>query len=154
MNDELISPNFWLSEFLQSDTATRLSLPNSPDGPALAALRTITIPGVQSIRDCLGMPMFVSSGYRSPIVNRAVGGSANSQHVLGLAADLKSPQFGSPLTMARYLLQHWTHPFEQMIQEGSWLHIGFPSAGQKGKREVLTAHFVPGCSVTYSPGLS
>jgi len=152
MTDEMISPNFWLSEFLQSDEATRKGLDNSPDGPSLAALRTITIPGVQSIRDCLGMPVFVSSGYRSPAVNAAVGGSRASQHMQGLAADLKSPQFGSPLTIARYLLQHWTHPFEQMIQEGSWLHIGFPPAGQKGKREVLTAKFSPQ-GVSYLPGL-
>lgn len=153
MTDEMISPNFWLSEFLQSDTATRLGLDNAPDPASMAALRTITIPGVQSIRDCLGMPMFVSSGYRSPAVNKAVGGAPNSQHMQGLAADLKCPQFGSPLTIARYLLQHWTHPFEQMIQEGSWLHVGFPAAGQKGARTVMTAHF-DGGRVIYTPGLS
>jgi len=153
MTDELITPNFWLSEFLASDTAVRLGLENTPDAAAVAALRTITIPGVQSIRDCLGMPVFVSSGYRSLAVNRAVGSKDNSQHVLGLAADLKSPQFGSPLTMARYLLQHWAHPFEQMIQEGGWLHVGFPPAGQRGQREVLTAHF-DGGRVTYTPGLA
>lgn len=153
MNDELISPNFYLSEFLQSDEATRKGLDNTPDTASLAALRTITIPGVQSIRDCLGMPMFVTSGYRSPAVNAAVGGARSSQHMLGLAADLKSPQFGSPLTIARYLLQHWTHPFDQMIQEGSWLHIGFPANGGNGKREVMTAHFGPS-GVMYTQGLA
>jgi len=153
MNDELVTSNFWLSEFLASDTATRLGLDNTPDAAALDALRVVTIPGLQSLRNCLSMPVFVSSGYRSQAVNRAVGGSFSSQHCLGLAADLKCPQMGSPLTVARYLLQHWSHPFEQMIQEGSWLHIGFPAAGGKGKREVLTAHFADG-RVTYTPGLS
>jgi hypothetical protein len=154
MTDELITPNFWLSEFLASDTATRLGLPNRPDAAALEALRTVTIPGVQSLRNCLSMPVFVTSGYRAPAVNQAVGSSSTSQHVLGLAADLKCPQMGSPLTIARYLLQHWSHDFEQLIQEGDWLHVGFPPVGQKGRRQVLTAHFAPGQRTTYTPGLS
>lgn len=85
-------------------------------------------------------------------MNRAVGGSKSSQHVQGLAADFKCPAFGTPLTIARHLVQHSTQVrFDQLIQEGSWVHISFVAGRPRGS--VLTAHF--GASgVTYSAGLA
>ena len=153
MIDERLTPSFWLSEFLRSDTATRKGLDNTPSATELANIRNILAPGMQQVRDLLCMPVQITSGYRSPEVNRAVGGASASQHVLGLAADFVCPQVGSPRNVVEYLLQHNANlQFEQLIYEGGWVHIGFPPAGQRAKREVLTAHFAGG-RVTYTPGL-
>jgi zinc D-Ala-D-Ala carboxypeptidase len=151
MIDEHIVPGFWLSEFLQSDTASRLQLDNTPLPSEMANIRNLLAPGMQSVRDCLMQPVFISSGYRSPEVNRAVGGAQNSQHTQGQAADFKCPAFGMPITIARHLLIHSTEVrFDQLICEGTWVHISFAA---KPRGQVLTARFGPG-GTTYTPGLS
>jgi hypothetical protein len=150
MIDEKVTPSFWLSEFLESDTATRMGLDNSPDAESLRNLRLLTIPGMQSVRDCLGQPIFISSGYRSPAVNKAVGGAASSQHQTGQAADFKCPNFGSPLTVARWIVAHQGVKWDQLIMEGQWCHISF---SDHPRGQVLTAHFGPG-GVTYTSGLT
>lgn len=151
MIDERIVPSFWLSEFLQSDTASRLQLDNTPLPSEMANIRNLLAPGMQSVHDCLAQPVFVSSGYRSPEVNRAVGGAKNSQHTQGQAADFKSPSFGMPITIARYLMGHQSQVrFDQLICEGTWVHVSFAA---KPRGEVLTAHFGPG-GTTYTPGLA
>lgn len=150
MIDERLAPNFWLSEFLHSDTAVRRGLDNHPGPVELANIRTLLAPGMQSVRDCLGMGVFITSGYRSPAVNAAVRGSQGSQHMQGLAADFVCPAFGSPITIAQHLVQHCTQVrFDQLIHEGTWVHISF-STMPRG--QVLTAHFGGG-SVTYTDGL-
>ncbi|MEY4427730.1 MAG: hypothetical protein RLZZ182_419 [Pseudomonadota bacterium] len=150
MPDERLSPNFWLSEFLRSDIATRRGLCNTPCVTALLNIRTILAPGMQQVRNILGQPVFITSGYRSAAVNKAVGGSQHSQHVQGLAADFICPSLGMPRTVAEYLLQHSTLQFDQLIHEGAWLHVSFVPS--KPRHEVLTAHF-DGGHVTYTNGL-
>jgi zinc D-Ala-D-Ala carboxypeptidase len=149
--DERITPNFWLSEFLQSATAVRKGIDNTPKATELANVRNMLIPGMQSVRDCLGQPVFITSGYRSPEVNRAIGGSTNSQHSQGLAADFKAPAFGMPRQIVKHLMQHCTQVrYDQLICEGEWVHISF---APKPRGQVLTAHF-SSAGVRYTPGLS
>lgn len=147
--DDLITPNFRLSEFLDSATAIRRGLDNTPTAMVLANIRNILAPGIQEVRDLIGHPVFISSGYRSPEVNAAVGGSPTSQHTEGLAADFKAPGFGMPSSIVRYLVAHAARlPFDQLIHEGSWVHISFVQS--KPRHQVLVAHFAGG-SVTYTP---
>lgn len=148
MNDERLATSFYLSEFLHSDTATRRGLDNAPGAAELANIRNFLAPGMQSVRELLGKPVTITSGFRSPAVNRAVGGARNSQHMTGLAADFICPGFGSPLQVARALVAS-SIQFDQIIQEGTWVHVSFSA---KPRRSVLTAVFTPS-GTTYRDGI-
>lgn len=152
MIDEPLAFNFRLSEFLRSDTAVRRGIDNVPHAEQLANLRNVLAPGMQRVRSCLGVPVHITSGYRSPAVNAAVGGSRNSQHCQGLAADFVAPDFGLPRQVARYLMERSGEiRYDQLIWEGAWVHISFVAA--QPRSQVLTAHFMPG-GVSYSPGVA
>lgn len=97
-----------MAEFTRSQTAIRAGLDNTLPVELLAnALRTASM--LQRIRDFLSrtagrdVPIQITSGYRSPEVNRRVGGSPRSDHLLGLAADWVAPDFGTPSTIVRVL---------------------------------------------------
>lgn len=149
MIDERLGTYFWLSEFVRSDFATRKGLDNMPDAAALSNIRSILAPGMERIRNALGSAVLITSGYRSPTVNKAVGGAKTSQHVQGLAADFICPQFGTPRAVCLHLLRQNLH-FDQLIYEGSWVHVSF---AEKPRGEVLTAHFGGG-HVTYTQGVA
>jgi hypothetical protein len=152
MIDERLQQSFRLSEFLRSETAVRRGLDNTPLPTEMANIRNILAPGMQRVRNCLGAPVLVLSGYRSPEVNAAVGGSKASQHMKGLACDFVAPDFGLPKTIAKYLLQRGPElRWDQLIWEGGWVHISFVGGTPRGV--VLTAHFAGG-RVSYTPGLA
>jgi hypothetical protein len=123
-------------------------LDNTPDAAVLGAIRNFLAPGMQEVRDLIGAPIHISSGYRSPMVNAAVGGSRSSQHTQGLACDFTAPFFGTPLQICRAIVASKL-TFDQLIQEGGWVHISFSA---KPRRSVLTAVFKGG-AVSYKPGL-
>lgn len=152
MVDERLGRFFLLSEFLRSETATRRGLANIPDAAAMRNLRDVLAPGMERVRSLLGVPVQVTSGYRAPEVNAAVGGSASSQHCHGLAADFVAPDYGTPRSIAKHLAAHAEAlDFDQLIFEGTWVHISFVRSAPR--RQVLTAHFGGG-RVTYSPGVA
>lgn len=148
MTDEKLSANFHLSELLASQEAARRGITNVPGIADLANIRTFLGPGMQSVRDLLKVPISISSGFRCAALNRAVGGSPTSQHMVGLAADFIAPDFGSPLQIARAIVASKLS-FDQLIMEGTWCHISFTATP---RRQVLTAKFVNG-KPQYSPGL-
>ena len=103
-----LSPHFTLEEFIESQTAARQSINNDPPSLLFPSL-TATAEGLEQVRTLLGdRPMRISSGYRSPTLNRAVGGSTNSQHVLGEAVDFTCPAFGTPRQIVAAIGQRHT----------------------------------------------
>ena len=147
-----LTASFTLDELVSSQTATRKGLDNTPGPSVLATIEQVLAPGLQRIRDALGVPVLVSSGYRAPAVNSAVGGSRTSQHCTGNAADFTAPAFGSPLDVCRRLVELRERiGYDQLIYEGTWVHVSFVRGTPRG--QVLTAHFGKG-GVTYSPGLA
>jgi hypothetical protein len=149
--DAAVTRNFHLSEFIVSDTATRLGIDNTPNAPIVATLLHVLIPAMQSIRDLLKVPVTIKSGYRCPALNVAVRGSRNSQHTDGHACDFVAPDFGKPSQVSKYLVEHMdTIKFDQLIHEGGWVHISF---SPRPRNQVLTAHFTAD-GVSYTQGLS
>lgn len=155
-----LSPHFTLEELTRSEIALRRGLNNTPAAEILSTLRH-TAAELERVRTLLGYPIQVNSGYRSPDVNAAVGGSSRSQHVAGEAVDFVAPGYGSPLQVCRAIAESALE-FDQLIYEGAWVHISFTRSsawrsasapfGRVQRRQVLTAHFSGG-RVTYTPGV-
>ena len=74
-----LSKNFTLEELVYSDTAKRYGLNNTPTPQVIANLKNLCVNVLQPLRDYLGKPIRVTSGYRSPEVNKRVGGAVDSQ---------------------------------------------------------------------------
>lgn len=142
-----LSPHFSLAELVSSQVATRNGIDNAP-APAIVANLTRLAALLEQVRALVGAPIAISSGYRSPALNRAVGGAANSAHVLGLAADISTAKL-TPKALA-LLIRQSDIAFDQLIYEGTWVHIAL-SVGAL-RRQVLTAKFAGG-GVSYVAGI-
>jgi hypothetical protein len=144
-----LSAHFTLAEFTTSNTAARKGIPNVAP-PEIFDTLVLTADRMEKVRALLGnKPIRILSGYRSPAVNKAVGGSKNSAHMTGHAVDFICPEFGSAAKVAKFLSLHLT-AYDQIIEEfGEWVHIGF---GPGRRMQLLTARKVNGRTV-YKPGI-
>ena len=135
-----LSKNFVLSEITKSNTAKRLGIENEPEKKHLEGLQRIITNLIQPMRDALG-PIRVTSGYRSPSLNRAIGGSSRSQHSKAEALDL---QFWEKGKMNNKVIYDWILEsgleFDQMINEFdfSWIHISLKK--NSNRKQVLEAY--------------
>lgn len=145
-----LSPHFSLTELTRSDIALRRGLDNTPPESLMDNAYELAA-GLERIRDLLGVPMIISSGYRAHRVNTLVGGSSSSQHCQFQAADFTAPEYGSPQDVAKMIMDHAEGiGFDQLIYEGAWVHVSFT---HEPRRSVLTAHFDHG-RVSYTKGIA
>lgn len=137
-----LTKNFTLEEMTHSNTATRLGIENTPGDEQVENLRHLCETMLEPIRGILGVPLKINSGYRSPALNSYVGGSKNSAHRFGLAADFVP--VGMPIQKAfERIRKHPELGWDQLILEcDAWIHIGLRDGEQRG--EVLTASGGPG----------
>ncbi|MBF2055092.1 MAG: peptidase M15A [Candidatus Sericytochromatia bacterium] len=136
-----LSPNFTLQELIVSQTAARQGLRNLPGPGERVNLERLAKTVLQPLRDHVGRPVVITSGYRSLAVNRAVGGSSGSAHMSGLAADLHIP--GMSVRQVMHTIKGLQLPFDQMIDEfGSWVHVGLSTG--RNRHQILNARFVNG----------
>ena len=120
----MLSPNFSLHEMTKSETALRLNLDNTPSDQVVANLKMLAVNVLQPVRNHFQRGVKVNSGYRSPDVNQAVGGSRTSDHCRGCAADIEIPG------IANYELAKWIKEnlkFKQLILE--FYTLGIPDSG-------------------------
>jgi zinc D-Ala-D-Ala carboxypeptidase len=133
-----LTPHFTLEEMTDSQTAARKGIPNVPtDQERKNLLRTAEV--LEKVRTLLGdKPVLISSGYRSPAVNAAVGGSKSSAHMSGLAVDFSCPGHGTPLKICKTLHPHMKElGIDQLIHEfNSWVHLGL--RGGDPRHQALT----------------
>lgn len=128
---------FSLSEFLNSATAKRLRIDNTPTFEVVDNLNKLA-DYLDGIREKVGKPILISSGFRCPVLNKAVGGVSNSQHQKGLAADLICADMESLEKVLRE-----TGGFDQLIKEhrkGSksfWFHVSVTPRNGRPRQQVI-----------------
>lgn len=119
-----LSQHFELSEFLVSQTATRKKIDNTPPPEAIENLRLLCQHILEPLRVAAGKPIRISSGYRSPKLNAAIGSKPNSQHIVGQAADFTIAGLSVAETVK--LIQELGLPFDQLLDEfGAWVHCSY-----------------------------
>lgn len=129
-----ITENFRWEEFELSRKAIELRIDNTiPDTEAVKMpIRALCVNLLQPLRNAVGMPLHINSGYRCPALNKAVGGVPSSQHCKGEAADIAA---ADPLLLAQVVLRHRL-PFDQMILYSDFVHLSYRHDG-KNRRQVL-----------------
>jgi len=136
-----LSYNFTLAELTKSDVAIRRAIDNTPSLAIIDNLQVLVDNVLQPVRNALG-PIIVTSGYRSPAVNVAVGGSPTSDHCLGMAADIEIVGLDNKV-LAQYVRDNFK--FTQLILEfyidgqpnSGWVHVSYDPKDLKC--EVLRA---------------
>jgi zinc D-Ala-D-Ala carboxypeptidase len=122
-----LTPHFSLAELTASSTARRLGIDNTPP-PELMPRLVLTAEMLERIRNTLGVPITVTSGYRGRQVNQAVGGVTSSDHTQGHAVDIVAPGYGTPYQIAKTLAPLVSVlGIGQLILEGvkgkQWVHV-------------------------------
>lgn len=148
--DDRVTEHFTWREVVFSEMAVRRGIDNTPPEDLMPNIyRQASF--MEQLRFVLGgRPIFISSWYRCLELNKAIGGSTTSVHMLGLACDFLCPAMGSPLQVAEYLAQSTELDFDQIIHEyGRWVHVGLNMGNRK---QLLTAYRQEG-RVVFVPGL-
>lgn len=131
-----LSPHFTLAEM----TRTSSGIKNEPGPAHIENLRALCEELLEPLRAALGAPVRVTSGYRDALVNARIGGAKNSRHMLGLAADVKSPA-GDAAHILRVLYQLDLLELDQAIGYdsafGGQVHIGLAPVGVTPRRQYL-----------------
>ena len=140
-----LSENLSLGEVIKSTTALRLGIDNYPTKEALANLSYLAKYLFQPLRDYFKTAIFISSGYRSPVLNSLIGGSSKSQHCKGEAIDIDMDNKKSVITNSdifHYIKDNLD--FDQLIWEfgdeenPAWVHVSFTALNNR--KEILRAY--------------
>lgn len=139
-----LSKNLSLKEVTKSATAIKKGISNEPTKDHLENLKAVAENIFQPLRDYFGVPIAVTSGYRSDSLNRIIGGSSTSQHCKGEAIDLDADVYGNLTNAAIFgYLKDYTD-FDQLIWEfgdeenPAWVHCSYTRGKNRG--ELLVAY--------------
>ena len=133
-----LTKNFSLNEMCRSNTARVMGLPNVPNAEQIKNLQQLCENVLLPLRDHLGEPVVINSGFRSQAVNIAVGGAKNSQHMKGEAADIKCKDFLYAKKIYTWIMDNCK--FDQLILETKgmsvWVHVSYCANG-KNRQQAL-----------------
>ena len=138
----MISKHISYKESVYSNTATRRGINNTPNDEQLANMELVAEKVFEPVREWVGGPIKVNSFFRSPDLNKAIGGSTKSQHCKGQAIDIDDT-FNTATNAEMY---HWIKDnldFDQMIWEfgnddnPDWVHISYVSEDKNRNRCLL-----------------
>jgi len=134
-----LTAHFDLSEFTRSESAKREGLDNTPTSEHLENLKVLCEKILEPIRLKYGS-INISSGYRGKMLNHFIGGSVNSDHCVGRAADLDMDDVGTGVTnkeIFEYIKDNLE--FDQLINEFNyaWVHVGYRLGANR--KQVLKA---------------
>jgi hypothetical protein len=150
-----LSKHLSLAEVTRSDTAKRKGISNQPTAEHLENFKKLAANIFEPIREHFGVPILISSGYRSKDLNTAIGGSLTSQHCQGEAIDIDMDGSGtiSNADVFNYIKDELN--FDQLIWEfgtdknPDWVHVSYESTG-KQRKQILKAVKVAG-KTAYKP---
>lgn len=127
---------FTIAELCASSTATAKSIDNTPTPGITQNLERLVANVLDPLREAWGKPIVVTSGYRCPELNKAVGGAKNSHHMQGMAADISTGNKVDNRRLFQKILDLGL-PFTQLIDEKgfSWIHVSYDTSNLK--RQVL-----------------
>ncbi len=151
-----VSKHITLAEAIKSQQATRLGIDNTPTQEHLEAMKILAEKIFEPIREMHGKPIAITSFYRSPKVNKKMGGSATSQHCLGEAMDIDADVFDNGITNKQifdYIKDNLE--FDQLIAEGieknkiAWVHASYTV--KKNNRKQILLMYVKDKKTVYEP---
>lgn len=127
---------FTVAEFVKSDTADRRAIDNRLPKELLPNVQALVDNVLDPLREAYGKPITVTSGFRCPALNKAVKGSATSDHMTGRAADITGGNLKENRRLF-YLIQELGLPFDQLIDEKgfSWVHVSY--RGKDNRNQIL-----------------
>lgn len=126
--------NFKMSELIYSETAIKNNINNMPDINSMDNMLNLIYYCLQPVRELLGAPMIITSGYRNPLVNRLVGGVNSSQHTKGQAVDFTV--LGITPNQIISIIKTSKIEFDQLINEhDKWVHISYNKG--KNRKQVF-----------------
>lgn len=131
--DIQLTRHFMLSEFTKSSTAEAHGIDNTPSLEVVSNLQYLCREVLEPLREWMNEPIIISSGYRCPKLNKAVGGVSKSQHLTGEACDIHLPSKDIGRRYAEFILDNCR--FDQMLFETdsngtSWLHVSIKQNGK------------------------
>jgi len=141
---ENISKNITYKEAIHSNTAKRLGIDNKPNDEQIANMFTIAEMIFQPLRSYVGGPIKITSFFRSPELNRAIGGSKSSQHMKGQAMDLDDV-YGLKTNAEMFDYIRENLDFDQLIWEfgddnnPNWIHVSYVDK-QENRNRCLKAY--------------
>jgi hypothetical protein len=140
-----LSEHLDLSEVIRSESAKRNGISNMPIEQHIANFKLLAEKVFEPLRNYFRCPIHISSGYRSIELNRAVKGSATSQHCTGEAIDIDMD--GTPNGVTNKMVFNYIKDnleFDQLIWEfgtsenPDWVHVSYESTGRQ-RKQVLKA---------------
>lgn len=142
---ERISKYVSLSEVTKSNEAIRLGLSNIPNDAVIANLKLVCTNVFDKVREHFNVPIRISSGYRSPLLNKSIGGASNSQHCLGQALDIDADILGQ-LTNSQVFnyIKDVIKDYDQLIwefgdsKEPAWVHVSYVGV-KNNRKQILVA---------------
>lgn len=131
-----LSEHFNLEEFVDSPTAIRLNINNTPHQTEINNICALVEKVLEPARRKYGSPIIVNSGYRCEALNKAVGGANKSQHLTGQAADITTGSREKNKILFNIIRYYFC--FDQLINESNfaWVHVSFNLYG-KNRMQVL-----------------
>ena len=156
MNNISFTPHFELREFVASKTARDHGINNTPPEEAVENLKALCQHTLEPLREALGLPIIITSGYRCKALNHLlVNHSVKSQHMNGQAADFYVGWNGSKkdedapsrrellIKAFRQIITDDAIAFDQLIIYPSFIHVSYVRSGRKN-RSKLTKAFANG----------
>ena len=131
-----LSPHFSLEELTHSDTATRLGIDNTPTVEVIDNL-TFLAGELEHVRNILGHPMLVSSGFRCYALNDHLGSKRTSSHTKGLAVDFICPSFGNPRSVCDAIIMANINYDQVILEYDRWVHLSFKQENPRNQALII-----------------